>query len=255
MDEGTSEAPGLVQPKRTSNRADISNLKRRETCVVAEKRHPRHRVLPSAAPSLHEHHVVPVAPAPGRDRRRGLRMAAPSHDVSVRHLGTVLHVEVTRAAQPQRRNRCGATREKRDAGRAKARERRPSVLPGKKAPSGSWTALTDLDDDDDDDDDEYDDDDEEEDEDEEDDDDEEDEEDDDGHGAVQEVDTLEEFEAILGEAGGSLVVVDFSATWCGPCRQIAPAYAEMSEEVGWPLRRIPWMFCAIRGGIAHSRGS
>ena len=46
----------------------------------------------------------------------------------------------------------------------------------------------------------------------------------------KQVATKDEFDAILAESGDKLVVVDFTATWCGPCQMIAPAYAKMAEE-------------------------
>nr|XP_033507789.1 thioredoxin isoform X2 [Epinephelus lanceolatus] len=47
---------------------------------------------------------------------------------------------------------------------------------------------------------------------------------------VRHVETLEEFNAILKEAGDKLVVVDFTASWCGPCKQIGPHFDELSNK-------------------------
>jgi thioredoxin len=50
-------------------------------------------------------------------------------------------------------------------------------------------------------------------------------------GGVQELESAEEWERIRnGES--RLVVLDFSAVWCGPCQRMEPVYQELSEEYG-----------------------
>jgi thioredoxin len=51
-----------------------------------------------------------------------------------------------------------------------------------------------------------------------------------GSKMVREVTSKEDFDTILSEAGDKLVVVDFTATWCGPCRAIAPEFARLANE-------------------------
>ncbi|XP_076463020.1 uncharacterized protein LOC143295285 isoform X1 [Babylonia areolata] len=48
--------------------------------------------------------------------------------------------------------------------------------------------------------------------------------------AIVEVRNKEEFKKILDEAGSKLVVVDFHALWCGPCKVIAPKLKKWSEK-------------------------
>ncbi|KAG8192166.1 hypothetical protein JTE90_027807 [Oedothorax gibbosus] len=38
------------------------------------------------------------------------------------------------------------------------------------------------------------------------------------------------FKAELNNAGSKLVVVDFMATWCGPCHRVAPAFEDLSRR-------------------------
>ncbi|XP_062003467.1 thioredoxin H9 [Rosa rugosa] len=44
--------------------------------------------------------------------------------------------------------------------------------------------------------------------------------------------TIEKWDQKLAEAktDGKVVIANFSATWCGPCKQIAPLYRELSEQ-------------------------
>lgn len=39
-----------------------------------------------------------------------------------------------------------------------------------------------------------------------------------------------DFDAKISSAGDKLVIVDYSTTWCGPCKVIAPKFDELSDK-------------------------
>ncbi|KAK6733418.1 hypothetical protein RB195_017262 [Necator americanus] len=47
---------------------------------------------------------------------------------------------------------------------------------------------------------------------------------------MQEKEKKDEFDAILKENPDSLVIIDFYATWCGPCKIMGPKFAKLSNE-------------------------
>mmetsp|Transcript_27509 Transcript_27509/g.40646 ORF Transcript_27509/g.40646 Transcript_27509/m.40646 type:complete len:151 (-) Transcript_27509:1346-1798(-) len=47
---------------------------------------------------------------------------------------------------------------------------------------------------------------------------------------VVDIDSETAFDKTIESASGALVVVDYSTTWCGPCKVIAPKFDEFSEK-------------------------
>jgi thioredoxin 1 len=51
-----------------------------------------------------------------------------------------------------------------------------------------------------------------------------------GGGRVIQVATKEQWDKIMAENPGKAIIVDFTATWCGPCQMIGPIFTKLSED-------------------------
>uniref|UniRef100_A0AC11AM90 Thioredoxin domain containing 8 n=2 Tax=Caprinae TaxID=9963 RepID=A0AC11AM90_SHEEP len=54
---------------------------------------------------------------------------------------------------------------------------------------------------------------------------------------VQNIKDMDEFKAFLKAAGNKLVVVEFSARWCGPCKRIYPVFHELAQT--YQIKAVP----------------
>eukprot|EP00961_Rhodomonas_salina_P163541 2202602-Rhodomonas_salina.1 len=49
-------------------------------------------------------------------------------------------------------------------------------------------------------------------------------------GAVKHVRTKADYDELISSKGNKLIVIDFTASWCGPCQQIGPKFVDMAGE-------------------------
>ena len=47
---------------------------------------------------------------------------------------------------------------------------------------------------------------------------------------MKQIATKAEFDALLKDSGDKTVFVDFTATWCGPCKMIGPEFEKLAGE-------------------------
>ena len=48
---------------------------------------------------------------------------------------------------------------------------------------------------------------------------------------------------MVAEAGEKLLIVDYSTTWCGPCKMMAPKFVDMSNRYTQAVSAVEWNQC------------